>query len=150
MQTEMKKKDGTPDKRYFPNHVRKKKRKQIILHGICQCESCKRYRKKNGGSLVYMDPPYHKTGNLYSRKQWKDVDFVRLRNSFHELSISGHSVILSMSDTPFIRELFKGYNIKKLDSLSNLSRKKVKELVITNIPDNRLKKLIRKNANKRS
>ena len=112
MQTEMKKKDGTPDRRYFPNHVRKKKRKQIILHGLCQCESCKRYRKKNGGNLVYMDPPYHKTGNLYSGKQWKDVDFVRLRNSFHELSISG------------------------------LSRKKVKELVITNIPDDRLRKVM--------
>ena len=140
-------KDGTSDRRYFPNHVRKKKRKQIILHGLCQCESCKRYRKKNGGSLVYMDPPYHKTGKLYDKKQWKDVDFVRLRNSFHELSISGHSVILSMSDTPFIRELFKGYNIKQIDSMRSMNHKKVKELVITNILDNRLKKLIRKNAN---
>lgn len=121
-----------------------RKRRLIVLHGICQCERCRKYRKKNEGNFVYMDPPYHKTGNLYSSKQWKDVDFVRLRNKFHELSISGNSVMLSMSDTPFIRELFKGYNIREIDSLHSIRHKKVKELLITNFSDEKLKEVIKK------
>ena len=103
-----------------------------------------KYRRKNEGDFVYMDPPYHKTGNLYDKKQWKDVDFVKLRNEFHELSISGYSVMLSMSDTPFIRELFKGYNIRQIDSLHAIRHKKVKELIITNFSDGELKKVIRR------
>lgn len=143
MKTRNLKKDGTPDRRFFPNHVRKKKRKIIIIHGICQCESCKKYRKKNEGSLIYMDPPYHGVSNLYGTKAWKEIDFVRLRNHFHYLNCVGFKVILSMSDTPFIRELFKGYNIKSLKSFSGVSRKKVKDLIITTFNDVQLKKVIR-------
>ena len=144
-----KKKDGTPDKRFYPNHIRKKKspKKPIILHGICQCKSCKAIRKKNNKKeLIYMDPPYHRASpNLYGTSPWKEVDFVKLRNDFHELSCLGFKVILSMSDTPFIRELFKGYNMKEIPfSYRANQRKKVMELVITNYGDLELKKVIRK------
>ena len=143
MKTRNLKKDGTPDRRYYPNHVRKKKRKQII-HGICQCKSCKAIREKHGkGSLIYMDPPYHWVSNLYGTKAWKEIDFVKLRNHFHYLNCVGFKVILSMSDTPFIRELFVGYNIKSLESVSGLSRKKVKELIITSYNDLQLRKVIK-------
>ena len=146
----MKKKDGTPDKRYYPNHVRKKKRKPIIIHGICQCESCKKIRKKNEKDIVYMDPPYHGVPNLYGTKAWKEIDFVKMRNSFHETCCLGFTVILSMSDTPFIRELFRGYNMEDIGYFSGVNKKKTKELIITNLSYDQLKKLIRKDANKRN
>lgn len=118
-------------------------KKEIIIHGICQCGQCKKIRKGNEKDLIYMDPPYHGVSNLYGTKAWKEIDFVRLRNHFHEMCCIGYKVILTMSDTPFIRELFRGYSIRGFDSLSGLSRKKVKELVITNLPDIQLKALIK-------
>ncbi len=118
-----------------------KKKKPIIIHGICQCSSCVKIREGNKDfGLIYMNPPYHKTGNLYGTKQWKEIDFVKLRNNFHELCCLGHKVILSMSDTPFIKELFRGYNIKEIDfSYQANQRKKVTELIITNLSDKEIK-----------
>lgn len=120
------------------------KKKKIIIHGICQCKSCKAIRKPNEKDLIYLDPPYHGVFNLYNSKPMKEIDFVRLRNFFHEMNCFGFKVILSMSDTPFIRELFKGYNIKSLKGFSGISRKNMNELIITNYDDLQLKKLIRK------
>ena len=120
--------------------------KKIRLHGICQCESCKKIREKNSKkALIYLDPPYHGASpNLYGSAPWKDVDFVKLRNEFHELTLFGFKVMLSMSDTPFIRELFKGYNIKEIPfSYQANQRKKVTELMITNFDDKILKQVIR-------
>lgn len=125
----------------------KNKKEPIELHGICQCKSCKAIRKKNNKKqLIYMDPPYHQTDpRLYTVSPWKEVDFVKLRNDFHELSCLGFKVILSMSDTPFIRELFKGYNIKEIPfSYQANQRKKVTELIITNYNDPQLKKVIKR------
>ena len=92
-----------------------------------------------------MDPPYYGVNaNALYGKKWKEIDYVKLRNNFHEMSCLGFQVILTMSDEPLIRELFKGYNIKKLPSYSAVSHKKTKELVITNMPDELLKKAMKK------
>ena len=122
---------------------KKRKTKPIFIHGICQCESCIKIRKKNEKNLIYMDPPYHGVKNLYGTKAWKEIDFVRLRNRFHLDCCAGYKVILSMSDTPFIRELFMGYNIKEIKVLQDMSHKKVRELIITNFRDDQLKKAMK-------
>lgn len=121
-----------------------KKKPIQIIHGICQCDSCKKIREGNKNKFrIYMDPPYHEANpKLYSTTTWKEIDFVKLRNSFHELSCAGHSVILSMSDTPFIRELFKGYNIKIVKLTHDLTHKKVNELLITTLNDDKLEKIM--------
>ena len=123
--------------------------KKIELHGICQCKSCKIIRKKNNKKqLIYMDPPYHGVkSKLYTGKVWDEVDFVKLRNHFHELSCAGYKVMLSMSDTLFIRELFKGYNIKEIKLTHDLTHKKGMELMITNYDDLQLKKVIKRISN---
>ncbi len=127
--------------------MKKKKstrRKKVILHGICQCKRCIKMRKGNRGTVIFMDPPYYKVKNLYGTKQWKEIDFVKLRNEFHELCAFGYSVILTLNDDPFIRELFRGYNIKEMKTYSGCNRKKIGELIITNLYNEELKKLTNK------
>lgn len=120
------------------------KKEPIIIHGICQCESCKKIRKGKRKEVIYLDPPYHGVSNLYGTKAWTDVDFVKLRNHFHLLAMAGYTVILSMSDTELIRELFKGYNIREIEYSSGLKKEKTRELLITNLYDEELKNLSEK------
>ncbi len=124
----------------------RKNKEVMVVHGICQCESCKKIRGKNKNEgLIYMDPPYHGASpNLYGTKPWTEVDFVKLRNDFHELACLGFKIILSMSDTPFIRELFRGYNIKEMKFVYQANqRKKVTELLITNMWDEEIKEAMK-------
>lgn len=69
------------------------------------------------GSFVYFDPPYHPlsdTANFtsYTAESFNADDQKRLVAVFRELDRKGCAVMLSNSDTPFIRELYSDYDIK--------------------------------------
>ncbi len=58
--------------------------------------------------FVYFDPPYHKSGEkFYTRLPFSEDDQIRLRNFALELSNKGVKLMLSNSDTDFIRDLSK-------------------------------------------
>jgi DNA adenine methylase len=92
------------------------------------------------GDLVYLDPPYyplsataHFTG--YSRYGFTEADQIALHDVFVELARRGVSVMLSNSDTPFIRDLYAGYPIHTVMARRAINSKpskrgKISEVVV--------------------
>ncbi len=67
----------------------------------------------SAGDLVYMDPPYQPTSPTagfthYTREDFTVRDLMRLAGVCHELAGRGCRVLLSNSDTPEVRWLFRG------------------------------------------
>ncbi len=88
-------------------------------------------------AFIYADPPYdgdtHQsyTAGGFDRRQQEILE-LSLRNA----RICGAKVMLSNSDTPFIRDLYKSWNIHEVEVRRSVgakasSRGKVKELIIT-------------------
>ena len=70
----------------------------------------------DGESFVYFDPPYHSKDNTnftgYQAGGFGESEQIRLRDVYAELSGRGAKCLLSNADTPFIRELYRGFTIK--------------------------------------
>lgn len=85
--------------------------------------------------FVYFDPPYHKSGeSFYTRVPFSEDDQIRLKDFATELSNKGVVLMISNSDTDFIRDLYKDFNVTTITikySISNY-RKESNELLITN------------------
>ncbi len=91
--------------------------------------------------FVYFDPPYHPlspTSNFtaYSRYSFSQDDQIRLKYVFAELAERGVKVMLSNSDCPFIRELYRDFNINSIIAprlINSDARKRgnITELLIT-------------------
>lgn len=69
--------------------------------------------------FVYFDPPYYPlnaTSNFtaYSRYAFGEVDQVRLRDIFAQLARRGIKVMLSNSDCPLIRDLYREFHIHSI------------------------------------
>ncbi len=94
------------------------------------------------GSFVYLDPPYHplsSTSNFtsYTASPFGAEDQERLAKVFQKLDRQGCLVMLSNSDTPFIRELYKEYLIdqvfaRRLINCQGEKRGFISELVVRN------------------
>jgi DNA adenine methylase len=86
------------------------------------------------GALFYLDPPYHGTEKYYDTKF--DEQHHRLLCDILK-GIQGRFV-LSYNDDPFIRELYKDFNVESISRKSNLTGKydnaphDYKELIIRN------------------
>ncbi|CEP69092.1 D12 class N6 adenine-specific DNA methyltransferase [Moorella glycerini] len=95
-----------------------------------------------GDALVYLDPPYYPvsdTANFtgYTSDAFGIDDQKRLAEVFRELDKRGCLVMLSNSDTPFIRELYSGYDIQVVYATRAINcrperRGPITELVIRN------------------
>lgn len=94
------------------------------------------------GCFVYLDPPYHPLSQTarftqYTREAFGPDDQRRLAEVFRELDRRGCLVMLSNSDTPFVRELYGGYDIQVVHARRAINcrgdgRGPVAELVIRN------------------
>ena len=92
--------------------------------------------------FVYLDPPYDPISEsssftMYTSEGFSKRDQETLRDECNRLNSIGVKFMLSNSDTPFIRELYKNYNIHVITASRNINsngekRKKVNELLITN------------------
>ncbi len=73
-------------------------------------------RRVRRGDLVYFDPPYDPVSptasfTTYARDGFGRDEQVRLRDLFSDLAGQGVHVVLSNSDTPFIRELYRDFRV---------------------------------------
>ena len=95
----------------------------------------------NSEDFVYFDPPYYPvstTSNFtsYSRYAFNENEQYRLRDVFVELAQRGVKVMLSNSDTSFIRNLYKDFNIhtilaRRAINSNAKKRGKINELLVT-------------------
>jgi DNA adenine methylase len=99
----------------------------------------------NAGDFTYFDPPYHPAANnaftKYTKQDFSEKDQERLRNFALQLNKNDVKVMLSNSDTAFIRSLYNS-NIWHIDTVQAQRmvnckanrRGAINELVITNYP----------------
>lgn len=94
------------------------------------------------GDFVYMDPPYEpvsRTANFtgYAAGGFSQDDQGRLRDVFDELTRRGCKCMLSNSDVPFIRDLYRRHRIDVVQAARAINcdangRGKVAEVVVRN------------------
>ena len=94
------------------------------------------------GDFVYLDPPYEPVSRTasftaYAQDGFSQADQTRLRDVFRDLDRRGSRLMLSNSDVPFLRELYRGYQIDVVTATRAVNcdptaRGRVQELVIRN------------------
>jgi len=98
------------------------------------------------GDFIYFDPPYYplkkgKNFTTYTKENFLEREQEQLAKVFRELDKKGCKLMLSNSDTEFIKNLYKGFNIgivraKRMINCDATKRGKINEVVITNYPLN--------------
>ncbi|MEJ5339329.1 MAG: DNA adenine methylase [Aquificaceae bacterium] len=95
------------------------------------------------GDFVYLDPPYYPYDNVssftkYTRYDFTERDHLELAEVFKELNRKGVYVMLTNSNTDFIKRLYSGYRIKELYAFraincrGDLRKRRKSDLLITN------------------
>ena len=94
------------------------------------------------GDFVYLDPPYVPRSHTasfaaYAAAGFTEHDQVQLMHVFVELERRGVHAMLSNSDTPFVRTLYRHWDVQRVSArravgCSAASRQSVDELVIRN------------------
>lgn len=94
------------------------------------------------GDFIYLDPPYYPKDvysdfKRYNKEQFHTNDHERLAELYNELTERGCLVMLSNSDTPFTRELYKKWRVdtvyaKRLINRDASKRGEVTEIIVTN------------------
>jgi DNA adenine methylase len=94
------------------------------------------------GDVIYFDPPYvpiSRSANFsaYADGGFDDADQERLRDLFVRLDQRGCSLALSNSDTPRVRQLYKGFELQEIVVARSISaksqlRKPAAEVLIRN------------------
>jgi DNA adenine methylase len=87
--------------------------------------------------FFYLDPPYHKTYDQYNGGGFADDEHRKLAELCREIHGAKAFFMLSNSDTPFVRGLYKGFTIEQVSAVRSVSckghqRGNVNELVIRN------------------
>lgn len=97
----------------------------------CSYEKSKNIKEMD---LVYLDPPYHQTFSDYTKNVFHEKEHVKLKEFVDELTSKKVKVIISNSDTEFVRNLYSSYNIKKIDIKYSmgLCKKSSSEVIIKN------------------
>jgi DNA adenine methylase len=109
-----------------------------ILYG--DFDRCLKLAKKE--DFIYFDPPYqplNKTSSFtsYTKEPFGEKEQVKLGKVFRELDKIGCKIMLSNSNTSFIRKLYKNFRIevvlaKRAINCKASGRGAIKELVILN------------------
>ena len=80
------------------------------------------------GDAVYFDPPYiplSPTSNFtaYAKGGFGEQEHIRLRDCFAALDARGVHVLLSNSDTPLVRKLYKGFKLEEVQAPRRVNSK---------------------------
>ncbi|MCX7999020.1 MAG: DNA adenine methylase, partial [Leptospiraceae bacterium] len=80
------------------------------------------------GDFVYLDPPYYplsKTSSFtkYTKYDFTEKDHVELAQIFRELDKRGCKVLLSNSNTEFIKNLYREYIVEEVHAIRAINCK---------------------------
>jgi DNA adenine methylase len=94
--------------------------------------------KARSGDFVYFDPPYHplsRTASFtsYAREDFGEEEQRKLARVFAELDGRDCRVMLSNSDTPFVRELYRDYRVETVTARRAINSAKGKRGAITEV-----------------
>jgi len=94
------------------------------------------------GDFIYFDPPYYplkkgKSFTTYTKNNFLEKEQQKLAEIFAKLDKKGCKIMLSNSDTKFIKELYKNYSINtvkasRMINCNGADRGKINEVVVTN------------------
>ena len=96
------------------------------------------------GDLVYLDPPYWPLGgwadfDRYTPGKFGAADHERLAEGCRKLAARGVRFVLSNSDVPQVRALYRGFRVERIAARREIcldaKRRAVAELVIRNFAD---------------
>lgn len=111
--------------------------KPLILNG----DFAEAVKTAEPGDFVYFDPPYDVVGEQsftsYTTNGFDKEEQERLRDVIKELTDKGVNVMASNSNTPFIQEIYKDFNIHIVEASRRINSKgdkrgNVEEVIITN------------------
>ena len=103
---------------------------RVTVENLGYADCIRRYDRPH--TFFYIDPPYYNCEDDYGKGMFGKADFAELAE---QLGLIAGKFLLSLNDTPEIRQLFAGFKIEEADtSYSTGSRgpKKVTELLIRN------------------
>ncbi len=112
---------------------------QLRHSAISRCEDFGNVRRAGEDDFVYFDPPYVPVTATsfvdYTAKGFGGPEQLRLRDLALELKRRGVHVMLSNSDSPLVRELYKEFELHEVQARrsvnsNGLGRGKVGELII--------------------
>lgn len=90
------------------------------------------------GDFVFIDSPYYDTFDNYQSGGFSEEDHKRLASVFTTLSNRNVKCLLTNSNTDFIKNLYKNYNIRTVSVKrminSDASHRTGEEVIITNYP----------------
>lgn len=102
----------------------------------------KAVEKARAGDFIYFDPPYYplnKTSSFtsYTQDDFGELDQIKLKSVFEYLDKKGCKVMLSNSNSKFIKDLYKDYRIEKVKAARSINSKgsgrgKIEEVVVLN------------------
>lgn len=90
---------------------------RTTIEHLDACECIGRYDGPK--TFFYIDPPYW-NADFYA-VSFKDEDFLRLRDTLRDVQ---GQFILSLNDTPEVREIFKDFNIEEIETKYSISNGK--------------------------
>jgi DNA adenine methylase len=93
---------------------------------------------KGERDFVYFDPPYHPLSDTskftaYSRYQFAEPQQIELKEVIAQLAARHVRVLASNSDCPFIRELYKGFQVETITAARSINSKASKRGKITEV-----------------
>lgn len=108
-----------------------------VLHGVDIQQHGFDHTEIHKNDFYYIDPPYHETYSGYDGSGFGDPEHIKLAQFCKKIDEKGGFFMLSNSDTPFVRDLYKGYDIETVAASRMVSckanqRGKENELIIRN------------------
>ena len=102
----------------------------VIIERLPYADCIKRYDRAE--TLFYLDPPYWACEDYYGKAVFAAEDFQKLADGLK--AIKGR-FLLSINDTPEIREIFAGFDVEEVSlnyTMNATRQKKVQELIFSN------------------
>lgn len=110
-------------------------KKLLVAHQALQgvqiiCDSYDKVirARAKAGDFVFFDPPYHPVGGnsdfkRYTKEFFYEEDHIALRDLVEEVVNRGVLVLLTNSNTDFVRRLYNGFDYKVINTRRNISSK---------------------------
>lgn len=96
-------------------------------------KACKTAKKDD---FIFFDSPYYDTFDTYQSGGFSKENHIRLADLYNKLTKKGVKCMLTNSNSDFIKDLYKGYNIKVVNVKRNINcdgkRRTGQEVIITN------------------